>query len=74
MVGGVVGGVAAWLALDGAVVNIDEHLHRGDLERELTELVDEQKASVKSALATAVDKVKLEALGEFTPSELSNRD
>ena len=66
--------MAAWLALDGAVVNIDEHLHRGDLERELTELVDEQKASVKSALATAVDKVKLEALGEFTPSELSNRD
>ena len=74
VVGGVLGGVAAWLALDGAVVNIDERLHRGDLERELTELVDEQKASVKSALATAVDKVKLEALGEFTPSELSNRD
>ena len=70
VVGGVAGGAAAWLALDGAVVNIDERLHREDLERELIELVDEQKARVKSAMATAVDEVKLEALeplGEFTP-------
>lgn len=77
VVGGVAGGVAAWLAVDGAVVNIDERLHRDDLERELIELVDEQKARVKSAIATAVDEVKLEGLeplGEFTPSELSNRD
>ena len=74
VVGGVTGGVAAWLALDGAVVNIDERLHREDLERELTELVDEQKARVKSAISTAVDEVKLEALGELTAFELSNRD
>lgn len=74
VVGGVAGGAAAWLAVDGAVVNIDEYLHREDLERELTELVDEQKASVKSALATAVDEFKLEALDEVTPYELSNRD
>ena len=74
VVGGVTGGVAAWLALDGAVVNIDERLHREDLERELTELVDEQKATVKSAISIAVDEGKLEALGELTPFELSNRD
>lgn len=74
VVGGVAGGAAAWLAVDGAIVNIDEYLHREDLERELTGLVDEQKASVKSALAAAVDEVKLEALDEVTPSELSNRD
>ena len=73
MAGGVVGGAAAWLAVDGVVVNIDEYLNREDLERELTALVDEQKASVKSALATAVDDAKLEALREVTPSELSNR-
>ena len=74
VVGGVTGGVAAWLALDGAVVNIDERLHREDLERELTELVDEQKVTVKSAISIAVDEGKLEALGESTPFELSNRD
>ncbi len=74
VVGGVAGGAAAWLAFDGAVVNIDERLHRGDLERELTALVDEHKARVKSVTSTAVDEVKLEALGEVTPSELSNRD
>ena len=72
--GGVVGGAAAWLAVDGAVVNIDEYVNREDLERELIALVDEQKASLKSALATAVDDAKLEALDEVTPSELSNRD
>ncbi len=72
--GGVVGGAAAWLAVDGAVVNIDEYVNREDLERELIALVDEQKASLKSALATAVDDAKLEALEEVTPSELSNRD
>ncbi len=74
VVGGVAGGAAAWLALDGAVVNIDERLHRGDLERELTALVDEHKARVKSVTSTAVDDVKLQALDEVTPSELSNRD
>ena len=74
VIGGVAGGVAAWLALDGAVVNIDERLHREGLERELIELVDEQKARVRSATSTAVDEVKLEALGELTPFELSNRD
>ena len=68
------GGVAAWLALDGAVVNIDEHWHREQLEQELTELVDEQKAAVKSAISMAVEEGRLEALGEFTPFELSNRD
>ena len=71
--GGVVGGAAAWLAVDGAVVNIDEYLNREDLERVLIALVDEQKASVKSALATAVDEFKLEALDEVPPSELGNR-
>ena len=55
-------------------MNIDEYLNREDLERELIALVDEQKASLKSALATAVDDAKLEALEEVTPSELSNRD
>lgn len=73
-IGGVVGGAGAWLALDGVVINVDELLYREDLERALTELVDEQKEKVKSATLRAVDKVKLEALGEFTPFELSSRD
>ena len=74
VVGGVAGGVAAWLAIDGAVVNTDEYLHREDLERRITELVDEHKASVKSTWPTAWDKHKLETLGPVTPSELRSRE
>ena len=59
---GVIAGAAAWLALDGAIVNIDEHLNRSAFERELIALVDESKAQVKTALSAAVDRTKAEAL------------
>ncbi len=73
-VGGLAAGTAAWLLVDTAVLFVDEHFNRDDLEREITELVDEQKAEIKSALSRAVGQAKSEALGEFTPSQLSGRD
>ena len=59
---GVIAGAAAWLALDSAAVNIDEHLNRRAFERELIELVDESMAQVKTSLSAAVDEAKAEAL------------
>ena len=38
--GGLATGTAAWLLVDAAVLFVDEHFNRDDLERELTELVD----------------------------------
>lgn len=73
-IGGVVGGVAAWLALDAVFVNVDELLNRKDLKRELIELIDKQKAQVKSVMLKAVNENKHEALGILTPSELRDRD
>lgn len=61
-IGGVLAGATAWLALDSAFVNVDEHLNRSELERELIGLVDESKEQVKTALSAAVDEAKTEAL------------
>ena len=59
---GVLAGATAWLALDSAFVNVDEHLNRSALERDLIGLVDESKEQVKTALSAAVDEAKAEAL------------
>ena len=61
-IGGVLAGAAAWLALDSAFVNVDEHLNRSALQRDLIGLVDESKEQVKTALSAAVDEAKAEAL------------
>ena len=73
-VGGLAAGTAAWLLVDTAVLFVDEHFNRDDLERELTELVDEQKQATRAALSRAVREARSEALGAFTPSELSRRN
>ena len=73
-VGGLAAGTAAWLLVDTAVLFVDEHFNRDDLERELAELVDEQKQATGSALSRAVSEARSEALGAFTPSELSSRN
>ena len=73
-VGGLAAGSAAWLLADIAVLFVDEHFNRDDLQRELTALVDEQKAEVEAAMSRAVDEAKSEALGEVTPVELGNLD
>ncbi len=73
-VAGTAAGTAAWLLVDTAVLFVDEHFNRDDLERELTELIDEQKEEIKSALSRAVSEARSEALGAFTPSELTGRN
>ena len=72
--GGLAAGAAAWLLVDVAVLVVDEHFNRDALERELIELVDEQKAAMKAELASAVDEARSKALGAITPSEMSGRD
>ena len=73
-VGGLAAGSAAWLLADIAVLAVDEHFNRDDLQRELTALVDERKAEIKAAMSRAVDEAKSEALGDVTPFELGNLD
>lgn len=73
-VGGLTAGAAAWMLVDLAVLFLDEHFHRDDLERELTALVDEQKEAVRAALSQAVEEARSDALGEVTPAEMGNRD
>lgn len=72
--GGLAAGAAAWLLVDVAVLVVDEHLNRNALERELIELVDEQKAAMKAELASAVGEARSKALGAVTPSEMNLRD
>lgn len=61
-ISGVLAGAVAWLALDSAFVNIDEHLHRSSFEEDLIGLVNESKGRVKTALSAAVDETRTEAL------------
>ncbi len=69
-VAGLATGAAAWLLVDAAVLFVDEHFNRDDLERELTALVDQQKAEIEAAMSRAVADARSEALGASTPSEL----
>ena len=61
---------AAGVGIDIALRKLDELLNRDELEQALTMLVDEEKERVKAALKSAVDEVKVTALGEFVPSRL----
>ncbi len=67
---GIVAGVAGWLAIDSVVVGADEYFNRDDLERELTELVDTQKAEVAESISTRFEEARSEALENATPSQL----
>jgi len=50
LVGGAVTGVAAWLLVDKAVVEVDEYLHREELETALREALAEQQAALRAEL------------------------
>ena len=62
--------VAVFLGIETLFREVDEWLNRADFEAELTALVDEEKAKLKSALTNAVEEIKPTALGDFKPSEL----
>ena len=61
---------AAVVGIDIALRKLGELLNRDELEQALTALVHEEKESVKAALESAVDEVKVTALGDFVPSRL----
>ena len=67
---GIIGGVAGWLAVDYALREFEEWRGRDELEHALTALVDEEKERVRVALVSAVDEVKVTALGDFVPAQL----
>ena len=67
---GLIVAAGAAVGIDIALRELDELLHREELERELTALVDEHKERVRVALPGAVDDVKAEALGNFIPARL----
>lgn len=50
LVGGAVSGVAAWLLVDKAVVEADEHLHREGFEASLREALNEQRDVLRAEL------------------------
>ena len=68
-IGGIIAGAAAWLVVDSAVVNIDEHLNRSTLEQDLNDLVDESKAQIRTALSEAVEETKSKALAVLGPAQ-----
>ena len=61
---------AAGVGIDIALRKLDELVNRDELEQALNALVDEEKERVKAALESAVDEVKVTALGDFVPSRL----
>jgi hypothetical protein len=48
--GGILGAAAVWLATDKAVVEVDEHLNRGEFEADIRALIDEEKTRIKTDL------------------------
>ena len=64
-VGGVIGGVGTWLFVDAVVINIDEYFNRDEFEADLKQMVDENRATVRSQLLLALDS-KHADLGDFT--------
>ena len=71
-IGGIVAGAAAWLAVDSAAVNIDEYLNRSALEQDLTELIDESKAQIRTALSEAAEETKSKALAVLGPAQANS--
>ena len=71
---GVVGGAGVWLLLDSLALFVDEQLTRDQFEAELAELVDEQRAQMKSALMVEVHELRRTTLTPGTPAEIVNRN
>ena len=69
----VVGGAAAWVATDAAIISLDEYFNRDEFEAELRQLIDEDRARKTQAIEAALaDKVKL--MDEFVDKNFTLRD
>ena len=51
LVGGAASGIAAWLLVDKAVIEVDEHLNREEFEADMREALAEQRATLREELA-----------------------
>lgn len=71
---GIAGGAGVWLLLDSLALFADEQLTRDEFEAELTELVDEQRAQMKSTLMIEVHEMRRATLAPGTPAEIVNHD
>lgn len=50
VIGGIGGGIIGWLAVDYAVVKLDEYFNRAEFEAELARAIDEQKAAMGQSI------------------------
>ena len=55
VIGGAAGALAGWLATDKAVIELDEALNRDQFARDLTTLIDGQRAQVKADILARYD-------------------
>ncbi|MBC7153901.1 MAG: hypothetical protein H5U19_04665 [Rhodobacteraceae bacterium] len=65
-VGGIIGATVTWLAVDAAVINIDEYFNREDFEADLRVMVDEHRDEVRQNLVMALEQKKADTLMNFT--------
>lgn len=73
---GVLGGAAAWLITDAAIVNIDEFFNRDEFEADLRRLIDQDRAEKKRLLEDALKAKAAEmdaAAKDFMLNELADR-
>ena len=52
-IGGIIGAAVTWFATDKLIITIDEYLNREQFEKEITTLLDKEKAAIKTQLITA---------------------
>lgn len=71
---GLVGGAGAWFVIDLLVLSADEYFTREPFQNELTALVDEQKAGLKTDLSSRAVEIRMTALGPVTPAALEGSD
>ena len=77
----VVGAVITWIGIDLAMVKLDEYVTRDDFERELRELINDQKEETRRALNEILDRkrqtadsVRKVVVQEVLLSELKDAD
>ena len=76
---GVAGGALAWIATDGAIVNLDEYLNRDEFEAELRSIIDADRLATQELLtgmlrekAAELDRLNAESLESFKLRDLNN--
>lgn len=71
---GVVGGAAAWLLADAALIKLDEILHRDAFEAELHALIDQDRALRTAALRAALARKTQQVLPDTQDQPITLRD